>query len=144
MIVCNMLISNGFSANKATILSGIPKSTYYNRLLIKENKPRIYIPEKDVERIIELCSMKITYGYRRIWALLRREGINHNPKTVLRIMREYNLTLKKSVHKGRLGRKNLYRARGPDELWEADITYVPTIGGGTTYLFNVIDCFTKL
>ena len=59
-------------------------------------------------------------------------------------MREYNLTLKKNVHKGRHGRKNLYRARGPDELWEADITYVPTIGGGTTYLFNVIDCFTKL
>ena len=80
MIVCNMLISNGFSANKATILSGIPKSTYYNRLLIKENKPRIYIPEKDVERIIELCSMKITstgeyghsYGGRELIIIRRR------------------------------------------------------------------------
>ncbi|MGC8726073.1 MAG: IS3 family transposase [Thermoplasmata archaeon] len=112
MIVCSTLISNGFSVKKATILSGVPKSTYYNRLLVKEKKPRRYIPEKDVKRVMDLCSMKITYGYRRIWALLKREGINHNPKTVLKVMKEYNLTLEKSVHKGRLGRKNMYRARG--------------------------------
>ncbi|MCL4326583.1 MAG: IS3 family transposase [Candidatus Thermoplasmatota archaeon] len=138
-----MLISRGFGVKKASVLSGVPKSTYYNWLLIKEMESRRYIPEKDVKKIVELCSIRTTYGYRRIWALLRRDGINHNPKTVLRIMKGYNLTLKKNVHKGRQKRETLYRARGPDELWEADITYIPTVEEGMIYLFNVKDCFTK-
>ena len=37
----------------------------------------------------------------------------------------------------------MYRARGPDELWEADITYIPTVEECMTCLFNVKDCFTK-
>jgi hypothetical protein len=35
MILCNTLISNGFGVKKASVLSGVPKSTYYNRLLIR-------------------------------------------------------------------------------------------------------------
>ena len=71
MIFCRMLISRGFGVKKASVLSGVPKSTYYNRLLIKEMESGRYIPEKDVKKIVELCSIRTTYGYRRIWALLR-------------------------------------------------------------------------
>ncbi|MHB8553807.1 MAG: IS3 family transposase [Thermoplasmataceae archaeon] len=28
----------------------------------------------------EICSERVTYGYRRIWAMLRNEGIYLNPK----------------------------------------------------------------
>ena len=45
-------------------------------------------------------------------------------------MKGYNLTLKKNVHKGRQKRETLYRAREPEQLWEADITYIPTVEEG--------------
>jgi transposase InsO family protein len=32
-----------------------------------------------------------TYGYRRVHIGLKRQGIYHNPKTVLRVMQKYNL-----------------------------------------------------
>ena len=32
-----------------------------------------------------------TYGYRRVYIWLERNGIHKNPKTVLRVMRKYNL-----------------------------------------------------
>ncbi|MHB8553470.1 MAG: IS3 family transposase, partial [Thermoplasmataceae archaeon] len=44
-----------------------------------------------VTRIREICSERVTYGYRRIWAMLRNEGIYLNPKTVLSIMKKENL-----------------------------------------------------
>ena len=52
-------------------------------------------PEKDLplaEKIKE-CQNKCgkTYGYRRVQMWLSRNGIHHNPKTVLRVMQKYNL-----------------------------------------------------
>ena len=35
-----------------------------------------------VKRIKDICHERFTYGYRRIWALLRNEGINLNQKAV--------------------------------------------------------------
>lgn len=33
-----------------------------------------------------------TYGYRRMWQWLKQsEGIYHNPKTILRVMKKYSL-----------------------------------------------------
>ena len=32
-----------------------------------------------------------TYGYRRVHLWLERNGIHHNPKTILRVMQKYNL-----------------------------------------------------
>ena len=39
-----------------------------------------------IDKIIELCKERITYGYNRIWALLRNSGINIAKKTVYKIM----------------------------------------------------------
>ena len=33
-----------------------------------------------------------TYGYRRMWLWLKSQNIFHNPKTVLRVMKKYNIT----------------------------------------------------
>ncbi len=56
---------------------------------------RMDMPAKDLslaEKIKE-CQDKCgkTYGYRRVHIWLEREGIHHNPKTVLRVMQKYNL-----------------------------------------------------
>ena len=32
-----------------------------------------------------------TYGYRRMWLVLKKRGTHRNPKTILRIMEKYEL-----------------------------------------------------
>lgn len=56
---------------------------------------RLGRPQKDAELAEMLCRHQErcygTYGYRRMWLWLEQQNIHHNPKTVLRIMKKYNL-----------------------------------------------------
>ena len=124
-------------------LLGIPRRTYYNRKSVKIRLVKTRVTPDVVERISDICSERVTYGYRMIWAMLRNEGIHLNPKTVLRIMRENDLTLPERIHRNVKGGKKLFRPTGPDQLRETDLTYIPAINEGMTYLFNVKDVFSK-
>jgi putative transposase len=94
------------------------------------------------------------YGYRRITALLRREGWSANHKRVARLMREDNLLcLRKppfrppttdSRHDWRVW-PNLARRLIPmaiNQLWVADITYV-RLGEAFVYLAVILDAFSR-
>ena len=56
---------------------------------------RIDKPANDLElsELIRECQAetKQTYGYRRVAIWLERKGVNHDPKTILRVMNKYNL-----------------------------------------------------
>jgi len=106
------------------------------------------------DRLQRLALAHRHYGYRRIGALLRREGWRVNAKRVLRLMREDNLLcLRKrayapattdSNHGWRVY-PNLARRMAPmapDRLWVADITYI-RLAGGFVYLAVVLDAFSR-
>jgi putative transposase len=96
-----------------------------------------------------------TYGSRRITYELRRSGHKCNHKRVERLMRQQGL-------KGRAGKKrrvkttdsehgqpvapNLLRGRPepqkPDEVWVADITYIPT-AEGWLFMAAVMDLYSR-
>jgi len=94
------------------------------------------------------------YGYRRIAALLRREGWTANAKRVLRIMRDDNLLcLRKKAYApattdsnhGWRVYPNLARRMvpmAPDRLWVADITYI-RLERAFVYLAVVLDAFSR-
>jgi transposase InsO family protein len=94
------------------------------------------------------------YGYRRIGALLRREGWTVNAKRVLRLMREDNLLcLRKKAYApattdsnhGWRVYPNLARRMVPmamDRLWVADITYI-RLERAFVYLAVVLDAFSR-
>ena len=94
------------------------------------------------------------YGYRRIAAQLRREGLAVNHKRVLRLMRADNLLCLRrksfvpvttdSQHGWRVV-PNLARGMIPtglDQLWVADITYVRLLEE-FAYLAIVLDAFSR-
>jgi putative transposase len=94
------------------------------------------------------------YGYRRIAALLGREGWQANHKRVLRLMREDNLLALRrkafvpqttdSRHGWRVV-PNLARGMEPtglDQLWVADITYVH-LAEAFAYLAVILDAFSR-
>jgi transposase InsO family protein len=105
------------------------------------------------ERIQQLALAQRSYGYRRIAALLRREGRLVTHKRVLRLLREDNLlAIRKkhfvattdARHSWRLW-PNLARwarAGGPNQLWVADITYL-RLRGEFCYLAVVLDVWSR-
>ncbi len=94
------------------------------------------------------------YGYRRIAAQLRRDGLVANRKRVLRLMRQDNLLCLRtrpfvpvttvSRHGWRVV-PNLARGMTPtglDQLWVSDITYVRLLEE-FAYLAIVLDAFSR-
>ena len=64
-----------------------------------------------------------TFGYRRIWALLRREGVIINKKTVWKIMREMGLTRPKIRYKpSRPRHVEKMKPAYPNRGWQIDMT----------------------
>ena len=126
----------------------VSRSGYYDYV------KRMDIPAKDLplaEKIKE-CQDKCgkTYGYRRVHIWLEKNGIYHNPKTILRVMQKYNLlseVRRKKYHNyGNALHKydNLldrdFNADRPNQKWVTDISYIKT-GQGTLYLSVIRDLY---
>lgn len=91
------------------------------------------------------------YGYRRITAQLRNEGVEINHKTVQKLMRQMELkakrrNLKYHSYKGEVGRiapnvlNRDFSTTGPNQKWATDITQV-NIKGDKIYLSPILDMF---
>lgn len=95
-----------------------------------------------------------TYGSPRIHAELRAQGIRVGRKRVARLMREAGIrgvSRRRSIvttrrAKGARPAPDLverdFVVEGPDRLWVADITYVPT-GSGFLHLAVVLDAWSR-
>ena len=126
----------------------VSRSGYYGYM------SRMDIPSKDLplaEKIKE-CQDKYgkTYGYRRVHIWLERQGIHHDPKTILRVMQKYNLLSVVRRKKYRNYGEYLHRypnllnrdfkAEKPNQKWVTDISYIKT-KQGVLYLSVIRDLF---
>ena len=126
----------------------VSRSGYYDYV------KRMDIPAKNLplaEKIKE-CQEKCgkTYGYRRVHIWLHNEGIDVDPKTVLRVMQKYNLLSVIRRKKYRNYGNYLHRyenllnrdfhAERPNQKWVTDISYIKT-QQGTLYLSIIRDLY---
>ena len=92
-----------------------------------------------------------TYGYRRMWLWLKSQNIFCNPKTVLRIMKKYDLLseirrrrkwqqMGQQVHKYKNLLNREFRADRPNSKWVTDISYIHT-KQGVLYLSMTRDLY---
>jgi putative transposase len=104
-----------------------------------------------MRRMDELYLASPFYGSRRMVAVLRREGLVINRKRVRRLMRVMGLEAiyqKPSTSQGHPDHKVYpYLLRGliverPNQVWCADITYIP-MARGFVYLVAVMDWFSR-
>jgi len=132
-------------------LAGVSRAGYYRHWAASAPRQEETGVRDAVQR---LALAHPHYGYRRIAAQLRREGLAVNHKRVLRLMREDNLLcLRKrafvpvttdSRHGWRVV-PNLARGMMPtglDQLWVADITYV-RLQEEFAFLAIVLDAFSR-
>ena len=121
----------------------VPRSSIYYRKIGMSGMLKPRISENIDAEVIRLSSERTTYGYRRVWALMRNSGTHVNIKTVLRIMRRNSLALPYARHKNRTRRRDLTKPDNTDRLWETDIHYVSTVHDGMAYLMSIKDMHGK-
>lgn len=127
-------------------LLSINRSSLYKKCKIKEDSFKIF------NLISEIYSSYPIYGYRRITAMLLRQGIVINHKRVLRLMNVMNI---KAIYPGPNTSKKLlgslvYRyllpnivINKPHKVWQVDITYL-RVNSGFMYLVAFIDVYSRL
>lgn len=119
--------------------------------LYHEPRPDEDQPVKDALR--ELAGAWPTYGYRRLTAMLRREGLRVNEKRVRRLMHELDICGEAPRRTPRTTDSshpyprfpNLVEdleANHPDQVWVADITYI-RLRKEFVYLSVIMDVFTR-
>jgi putative transposase len=97
------------------------------------------------ERLGQLIALHPTFGYRRLWALLRfGAGLRVNRKAVYRVLRlkgwfvhQRSVTPRPRVQ----GLRS--RTQRSDERWAMDVTHVPCGLDGWGHLTAVIDCHDR-
>lgn len=137
-----------YSISEMCKFFSVSRSGYYDYV------KRMNIPARDLplaEKIRE-CQNECgrTYGYRRVHIWLERNGIHHNPKTVLRVMQKYGLLSvirrKKYRNYGNYLHRydNLlnrdFKAEKPNQKWVTDISYIHT-KQGVLYLSIIRDLY---
>ena len=128
---------------------GVSRSGYYTFV------QRLGRPEKDAALAKSIAEQRErsfgTYGYRRMWLWLKSQNIYCNQKTVLRIMKKYDLLseirrrrkwqqMGQQVHKYKNLLNREFRADGPNRKWVTDISYIHT-RQGVLYLSMIRDLY---
>ena len=99
-------------------------------------------------RLRELATAHPRYGYRRLRALLVREGYMVNHKRVARLCREEGLRVRvKKRKRSRVGTSTVagdrLRADHPNHVWALDFAFDQTSDCRTLKYLNVTDEFTR-
>lgn len=138
-----MSVEEGWSEGKtasACRALGLARSSYYRVAKVSVESRRVR------KEIIELSSKHARYGYRRIAALLRRDGFEINPKRVARIRREEGFKVSKRQRRmRRLGVSTAERKRAerPREVWSWDFVEDQTEAGSRFRILTLIDEHTR-
>ena len=141
----------GLTVERMCALAGVNRAGYYRHW--KASAPRREeTAVRDAIQRVALANRR--YGYRRIAAQLRRDGLVANHKRVLRLMRQDNLLCLRerpfvpmttdSRHAWHVV-PNLARGLVPtglDQLWVADITYV-RLAEEFAFLAVLLDAFSR-
>jgi putative transposase len=137
--VCEAL---AVSERRACQVLGQCRATQQYNLFSSDREERL------VARIVELATQYGRYGYRRITALLNREGWQVNHKKVERIWRKEGLKVpQRQPKRGRLwlndGSCIRLRPEYRDHVWSYDIMVARTSDGRPFRILTILDEYTR-
>jgi putative transposase len=136
----------GLSVIRQCALLGVARSSFYYR-----SRPESAAELELLKRLDRIFTDNPVYGSRRLQVALLREGISVGRRRVRRLMRKLGLWAvrpKRNTSKRHPEHKVYpYLLRGrtidqPNQVWAADITYIP-MQQGFLYLVAIIDWATR-
>ena len=97
------------------------------------------------ERLRQLIQQHPTFGYRRLWVVLRfRDGLIVNRKAVYRVLKQKGWFVHQHVATPRPRVQGwISRASRSNERWAMDVTHIPCGQEGWAHLAAVIDCHDR-
>lgn len=110
-----------------------------------------YAPEPKIEdavltqRMSELAAERRRFGYRRLHALLRREGVEANHKRIHRLYQAAGLAVRRrrKRHGVAVDREPLLLPSGPNQIWSMDFVFDALASGRRIKCLTIVDDFTK-
>lgn len=132
----------GVSERRACQVLGQARSTQCHRPKVRADESRL------VTRVVELARQYGRYGYRRITALLHREGWRVNTKRVERIWRQEGLKVpRRQPKRSRLwladGSCIRRRAEHRNHVWSYDFVFDRTHDGRPLRMLTLVDEHTR-
>jgi putative transposase len=145
-----MSLQGSLGIERMCFLAGLSKAGFYRYLRAQDPWDEEMGVRSEIQRIT--LEHQGRYGYRRMTAELRRQGMLVNHKRVARIMRDDSL-LVTQWQSSRLscdvrGREvyinlaNRMRLTGTNQLWVADITFI-RLKRGFVFLAIILDRFSR-
>lgn len=136
------LVEHGVSERRACALVAANRATV-------QYQPRASASAADrlAQRIAALAERHPRYGYRRVWALLRREGWVVNRKRVHRLWQSAKLQVPKAHRRRRRAGVSAAtvptQATHPGHVWTYDFVHDACLTGTKLKLLPVVDEFTR-
>jgi len=139
------MASHEFSLPVLCDAIGLARSSFYYKSQRADDREL----RSDIEGV---CLRYTRYGYRRVLGRLQRKGYRVGHNRVNRLMGEMDLSRRRRIRTTSSDGshpkypnllKDLAVIR-PDQVWCADITYIPLANNGTVYLAFLIDVFTRM
>jgi putative transposase len=132
------LVAHGLAQRRACILLQLQRSTFSYQAR----------PERDAglaEEVHELAQRHPRYGYRRVWALLRRRGRRVNKKHVHRLWKRAKLQVRKVRPQRGPARPAMVpvQATHPGHVWTYDFLHDHCVNGTPLKVLTVMDEFTR-
>jgi putative transposase len=133
------------SQRRASRALGLSRSGLRYTPVVRDERVRLAL------RIEELAGAHPRYGYRRIWALLSREGWSVNKKTVRRHWRQSGLKLAgpradpkpRRSHGQDANACHVRPSRGKDDVWTWDFIFDRTSDGRSLKWLSLVDEYTR-
>jgi transposase InsO family protein len=128
---------------------GWPSSSFFRRPCAARRRsgpsPRPLDPELSTA-VTGIAMLYPWWGYKRIAVICRRAGLGVSNRFVYRVLKAAGLLVKPRPRAA-----ELYQAarlfellpQKPNELWQADVTYIHIPGHGWWYAVTVIDYFSR-
>ena len=133
------MIEEGMSERKACRWLKVRRKSYRYRRKKADSS-------KLIKRIKELALKHPRFGYRRIWALLKRAGELINVKRVYRLWRELKLALPKRRPKKKRARPFtgiMPTALAANQIWTYDFVFDEAVSGRKLKMLTLIDEYTR-
>lgn len=134
-----MLEETDVSQRRACLLVGLSRST----LSYSPKRPEM---DSDIkQRLTELAQERRRFGYRRLHAMLRREGFDVNHKRIYRLYSESGLAVKRRKKRKGIAveRQPLVLPDSPNETWSMDFVMDSLSDGRRLKTLTIVDDFTK-
>lgn len=130
---------------------GIAHSSWYRKPVPESERKRPGpaarpIDDQIVRIVILTAELYPWYGYKKIAVICRRAGHKVKNRHAYRVMHDHGLLQKRRPSAAALHQSaKLYELlpKGPNELWQMDVTYVHIPGYGWWYAITVIDYYSR-